>query len=150
MFNIGFVGHGSDKFDSRTEFLAKELIYNLLDNAEKTHGNVCMVSGHSPMGGIGIWAEEIALGLGILLDLKIPKQQKWDSQYGYKQRNLDIAKSCDTLHVILVKNYPENYNGQKFNLCYHCKTSDHVKSGGCWTGNQAKKLGKEVIWHIIE
>jgi len=150
MFNVGFVGHGSDKFDARTESIAKELIYSILDDAEKTYGNVCMVSGHSPMGGIDIWAEEIALGLGILLDLKIPKQQKWDSQYGYKQRNLDIAKSCDTLHVILVKNYPENYNGQKFNLCYHCKTSDHLKSGGCWTGNQAKKLGKEVIWHIIE
>jgi hypothetical protein len=150
MFNVGFVGHGSDKFDARTELIAKELIYNLLDDAEKTHGVISMVSGHSPVGGIDIWAEEIALGLGILLDLKIPKQQKWDSHYGYKQRNLDIARSCDTLHVILVKNYPENYNGQRFNLCYHCKTSDHVKSGGCWTGKQAKKLGKEVIWHIIE
>ena len=150
MFNVGFVGHGSDKFDARTELIAKELIYNILDDTEKVHGVISMVSGHSPMGGIDIWAEEIALSLGILLDLKIPKQQKWDSHYGYKQRNLDIARSCDTLHVILVKNYPENYNGQRFNLCYHCKTSDHVKSGGCWTGKQAKKLGKEVIWHIIE
>ena len=150
MFHIGLVGHGQDKFDIRTESIAKEIIYNLLDDAEKIHGNIIMVSGHSPAGGIDIWAEEIAISLGILLDLKVPKQQKWDSYYGYKQRNLDIASSCDILHIIVVKDYTENYNKQRFDLCYHCKTTDHVKSGGCWTGKQAKKLGKEVIWHIIE
>lgn len=150
MYKIGLVGHGSDKFDERTKSLARQLIYDILTKAEEVHGNVCMVSGHSPAGGIDIWSEEIAMNLGMLVDLKIPLQHTWDATYGYKQRNLDIARSSDVVHVILVKNYPENYVGQKFKLCYHCKTSDHVKSGGCWTGKQAQKLSKEVIWHVIE
>jgi hypothetical protein len=37
-----------------------------------------------------------------------------------------------------------------FKKCYHCNTVDHVKSGGCWTGHQAKKIGKKVHWHIIK
>ena len=149
-YKIGIVGHAKDKFDKRTEQLARQIIYNILDIAESIHGNICMVSGHSPVGGIDIWAEEIAMNLGMELDLKIPKQQTWNAQYGYKQRNIDIARCCNELHVILVKEYPIGYIGQRFSLCYHCKTSDHVKSGGCWTGNQAKKFGKPVIKHIIE
>ena len=150
MYSIGIVGHGSDKFDNRTELLAKDIILNILNEATKTHDDVVMVSGHSPVGGIDIWAEEIAIELKLLLDIKSPKQLIWDAQYGYKQRNLDIAKCSDIVHVVLIEKYPENYTGQKFKLCYHCKTSDHVKSGGCWTGKQAQKMGKEVIWHIIK
>jgi hypothetical protein len=72
MYKIGLVGHGSDKFNERTKSIARQLIYDILTNAEETYGNVCMVSGHSPAGGIDIWAEEIAMDLGMLLDLKIP------------------------------------------------------------------------------
>jgi len=150
MYSIGIVGHGSDKFDNRTELLAKDIILNILNEATKTHDDVVMVSGHSPVGGIDIWAEEIAMQLRLLLNIKSPKQLVWDAEYGFKQRNLDIAKYSDIVHVILVEKYPGNYSGQKFKLCYHCKTTDHVKSGGCWTGKQAQKLGKEVIWHIIK
>ncbi len=150
MYSIGIVGHGSDKFDKRTELLAKDIILNILNESTKIHDDVIMVSGHSPVGGIDIWAEEIAMQLKLLLDIKAPKQLVWNAEYGFKQRNLDIARYSDILHVILVEKYPENYTRQRFKLCYHCKTSDHVKSGGCWTGKQAQKLGKEVIWHIIK
>jgi hypothetical protein len=150
MYSIGIVGHGRDKFNERTELLAKDIIRDILYNAIKTYEDIVIVSGHSPVGGIDIWAEEIAMELNLLLDIKSPRQMIWDSEYGFKQRNLDIARSSDIVHVILVEKYPDNYTGQKFKLCYHCKTSDHVKSGGCWTGKKAKELGKEVIWHIIK
>lgn len=150
MYNVGIFGHASDKFDARTEALARKLIFDILVGAENTYSEVCMVSGHSPLGGIDVWAEEVAISLGMLMDLKIPKQNTWDAPYGFKQRNLDIAKTSDVVHVILVKEYPKDYSGQRFKLCYHCKTSDHVKSGGCWTGKQAQKLGKKVNWYVIE
>jgi hypothetical protein len=38
----------------------------------------------------------------------------------------------------------------KFDLCYHCGTKDHVKSGGCWTVKYARKLGKQGKVIIIE
>jgi hypothetical protein len=30
-----------------------------------------------------------------------------------------------------------------FEMCYHCMSDTHVKSGGCWTVKYAKKIGKE-------
>jgi hypothetical protein len=138
---VGLVGNGSDKFTALGEARARALIRELLDGAE------VMVSGHSPVGGIDIWAEEEAIALGIPLDLKVPEVGQWDppGRYGYKARNLDIARDSDIVHVILADTYPEGYNGRRWDLCYHCKTSDHVKSGGCWTGKKAEN----AEWHII-
>lgn len=143
---VGLVGNGSDKFTKLGEDRARALIRSLLEPA------TVMVSGHSPVGGIDIWAEEEAEAMGtIALDLKIPEIQQWNPEggYGYKARNLDIAGDSDVVHVILADVYPEDYNGMRFALCYHCKSTDHVKSGGCWTGNQAKKMGRATAWHII-
>jgi len=94
-------------------------------------GASSMVSGHSPVGGIDIWAEEEALALGVPLDLKVPTHNSWDPPggYGYKARNLDIARDSDVVHVLLADVYPEQYTGRRWDLCYHCKTNDHVKSG---------------------
>jgi hypothetical protein len=144
---VGMVGNGTDKFTEFGEKQARELIGDILfyDGIE------AMVSGHSPVGGIDIWAEEAAISLGIELDLKIPEINQWNPDgYGYKARNLDIAADSDVLHVILADKYPTDYEGMRFDLCYHCRSNDHVKSGGCWTGKQAQKMGKEVHWHIIE
>ena len=88
--------------------------------------------------------------MGLELDIKFPRQLKWNAEYGYKQRNIDIAKSSDVLYVIVVDKYPEGYKGMRFEKCYHCNMNDHVKSGGCWTGKVAMKLGKEVIWCKIK
>lgn len=143
---IGIVGHGEDKFDTVTKAAAIDLIRKLLS----AHPNSILVSGHSPVGGIDIWAEDVAQELGIQMDLKIPYSHTWDGLYGYKARNLDIAKSSDEVHVILVARYPDNYHGRRFSSCYHCHTTDHVKSGGCWTGHQAKRFGKKVKWHVLK
>jgi len=140
---VGIVGAGADKFAEVGRSKCIQLITEFLVNRLP---DVVLVSGHSPMGGVDIWSEDIAKRFDITMDLKIPKQNTWDAEYGYKQRNIDIAKSSDVLYVIIVDKYPEDYKGMRFKECYHCHTDDHVKSGGCWTGKVAMKLGKEVYW----
>jgi hypothetical protein len=152
---IGIIGHGADKFTESSKQKAINIIKSILEplkefnKATINYYRPVFISGHSPVGGIDIWSEEIAKNLGISLDLKIPKQHTWDAEYGYKQRNLDIAKDSDILYVILVDKYPPNYKGQKFDKCYHCNSSTHIKSGACWTAKQARKLGKKVEYIII-
>jgi len=67
---IGIVGHRSNKFDERTEKIAKNLIRKILSTTK----DAILVSGHSPVGGIDIWSEEIAQELGLEMDIKTPKQ----------------------------------------------------------------------------
>lgn len=159
---IGFVGNGTDKFTKLGEERARSFIANQLWGFQEDLPGIglsceAMVSGHSPVGGIDIWAEEEAEALGIPLDLKIPTIEQWNPPggYGYRARNLDIAKDSDVLHIVLANEYPPDYSGRRFKECYHCKSigrdaTDHVKSGGCWTGKKALEMGKEVIWRIIE
>lgn len=142
----GIVGNGTDKF---TELGRKHAIYKIhliLDPRDT------LVSGHSPVGGIDIWAEDVATQLGCTLDIKTPEVQQWNPPggYGYKARNIDIAADSDELHVIVASSYPPNYQGRRFNLCYHCLSDDHVKSGACWTAKQAIRMGKDVSWHYID
>lgn len=154
---VGIVGNGSDKFTSLGAFRAKELIREILLHYEQAHGEVTMVSGHSPVGGIDIWAEEVASALDMPLDLKIPEVNQWDPPggYGYKARNLDIARDSAVTHVILADIYPVEYAGRRFAYCYHHRHGEgyppvtpenHVKSGGCWTGKQAN----EAVYHIVK
>lgn len=147
---VGIVGHGSDKFTLEGQARARTLIRELLTGAD------VMVSGHSPVGGIDIWAEEEAERAGVVLDLKIPETHSWNPVrgYGFKARNIDIAKDSTEVHIILADTYPPGYVGMRFEECYHClrlrPNLVHVKSGGCWTGNHALKLGKPATWHVVE
>jgi len=149
---VGIVGHGADKFEDWSEAKAKEVIRQIISYYVNSGENVTLVSGHSPVGGIDIWAEEIAVEFRIDTDIKTPRQNVWDAEYGFKQRNIDIARS-DVVHVILVKHYPPQYKGRRFDVCYHCVkhhlTFTHVKSGGCWTGWKAKEFGNNLHFHII-
>jgi len=150
---IGIIGHGEDKFTEKTKKMAKLIIMVILREYLKNISideKLIVVSGHSPVGGIDIYAEEVAKNMGLELDLKIPRQHTWNAAYGYKQRNLDIAKDSDKLHVILVDKYPPNYKGEKFNYCYHCHTNEHIKSGACWTAKKAEGFKKKVAYHIIK
>lgn len=141
----GIVGSGEDKFTPEGKREALNIIDSIMEEAD------VLVSGHSPIGGIDIWAEESARLYAVQLDLKVPEIHQWNPDgYGYKARNLDIAEDSDYLHVIVVDQYPEEYSGMRFDLCYHCNSTDHVKSGGCWTGKKALLMGKPVTWHIVE
>jgi len=151
---VGIVGHGSDKFDNYTRPIAFQIIRDILSGQDVTG----FTSGRSPVGGIDIWSEQIADEMGIRKEVFPAKQNTWDAEYGFKQRNLDIAKTSDVLYIILVRNYPLGYSGRTWfkdgkPFCYHCEKhnvpSDHVKSGACWTAWEAKDLEKEVYWYII-
>jgi len=103
---------------------------------------VILISGGCPKGGIDIWAEIIAYVLGIKKVIFYPEVNQWEDQYvcvnnnksvqmkliGYESRNIQIAEACDVLYCIDPK-------GRK-------------RSGGRFTMEAARKLGKEV--HLVE
>lgn len=142
---IGIVGAEGKKFTSATEEQAKFLITKILSQP----GVLC--SGHCHLGGIDIWAEEIAKELGKYDERYIhaPKTLSWSS--GFKPRNIAIAHDSHEIHNIVVKEYPPGFKGMRFNGCYHCGTlrPPHVKSGGCWTANKAEEYGKKAYWYIL-
>lgn len=137
-FYVGIVGHAADKFIPQTKELAFQIIHDLL-----LPPNVVLVSGHCHLGGIDIWAESIARSLKRDMIIYPPKDRSWST--GYKPRNLLIANRSDIVHCIVAKEYPPNYSGMRFNRCYHCGTSDHVKSGGCWTALKCRRR----VWHKV-
>jgi len=143
---VGIVGNGEDKFTELGKLRAKLEIFKIV----VSHPNAKIVSGHSIMKGVDIWTEEITKQCGREsdLDIKAPKEESWEGEYGYKARNIDIAKS-DVVFVIIADAYPENYKERKFKECYHCHTKSHVKSGACWTGKKAIEFGNRAQWIII-
>lgn len=151
--NIGFVGNGSDKFSGIGALRAKRLISEILEMHPVDH----VVSGHSPVGGIDIWAEDYAIENEFKTLIFRPVIKQWNpvGGYGYKARNLDIARHSDILCVIVASEYPDTYISRKFPECYHCKSigrpyTDHVKSGGCWTGKKCLEMGNKTEWFLID
>jgi hypothetical protein len=138
--NIGIVGHEGAKFTDEGRKNAFGCIYTLLTSSP----DPVLVSGGCHLGGIDIWAEALADELGIPKRIFLPKKLTWEG--GYKERNLLIAETSDVVHCLVVRRLPDDYTGMRFNSCYHCKSSDHIKSGGCWTARKAKK----AEWHVIE
>lgn len=134
MKRIGIVGSEGAKFSVETKLLAQRHIALLLDEA------IEVVSGGCHLGGIDQWAAEIGRSAGLRVTEFLPKSLRWSG--GYKERNIQIAEHADEVWCITVKELPPDYVGMRFKLCYHCGTSDHVKSGGCWTVKYAKSLGK--------
>ena len=150
---VAIIGNGADKFTIVGAERAKRQIQAILTWGQP----VSVISGHSPMGGVDIWAEEIADLMEIPLDLKVPDTHEWnpDEGYGYRARNIDIATDCTEIHIIVAREYPFAYRGRRFSYCYHCVDNEsrdckgHVKSGACWTANQAQKLGKYPSYYSI-
>jgi hypothetical protein len=131
---LGIVGHEAAKFTEATEVAARRAIRDLIERYRPE----VVVSGECPLGGVDIWAREIAVAHGVRFDPKAPRQHSWEGEYGFKARNLDIAKS-DHVACVVVRELPPTYRGMRFNGCYHCKGRNpvHVKSGGCWTAWRA-------------
>jgi predicted Rossmann fold nucleotide-binding protein DprA/Smf involved in DNA uptake len=142
---VGIIGNGKDKFTALGKQRALEVIRGLIGP------NVVVVSGHSPVGGIDIWAEDEAKKQGVEMMIFAPAKQKWDG--GYKQRNMEIAKKSSELHVIVVEAYPEDYVGRRDFQCYHCfdNRPRHVRSGACWVARIFTEMHPErhVVYHIV-
>lgn len=146
---IGIIGNGTDKFTKVGIAIARVTIKRIL-----TKSKCVLVSGHSKMGGIDIWSEEIFTQLYPDIKPRIckPNIEQWNpiGKYGYMKRNMDIARFSEELHIIVANHYPKEYNGKRFISCYHDNRNDHVKSGACWTGNQFRQMrGIEPIYHVI-
>jgi hypothetical protein len=141
---IGIVGSEAAKFTPRGKAYAITLLRKLINRPEVRE----VVSGGCHLGGIDIWAEDVAIEYGKALTVFHSKQNNW--AYGYMPRNLQIARCSDLVCCITVDRLPESYTGSRFVLCYHCKTDKHVKSGGCWTMKKAIELGKIGQLHIIQ
>jgi len=139
---VGIVGHEGAKFEKSAELMARLIIRELLHDTDAV-----LVSGHCHLGGIDIWAEEEARKLGREMEIFPPKTLHWDT--GFKPRNIEIASLADIVHCIVVRELPPNFTGMRHQLCYHCNTKDHVKSGGCWTAKYAERLGKPAQWHLL-
>lgn len=105
-----------------------------------------VVSGDCHLGGIDKWAIEEARKNGISVREFPPLKRSW--KY-YRARNIQIAEAADIVLCITVRSYRNGYKGMRFPLCYHCKTTNHVKSGGCWTMWYAKRIGKEIALIVI-
>ncbi len=135
---VGIVGHEAKKFTAETEVKAREIIRSLLSEGD------ILVSGGCHLGGIDIWAEEEADKLGLKKEIHHPARMRWEG--GFKERNLKIARTSDIVHCIVIAEYSDDYKGMRFDYCYHCHTTDHIKSGGCWTAKRARK----AEWHVIK
>jgi hypothetical protein len=140
---IGIVGSEAAKFTEKTETEARRIIIELLHTKENPVTKV--VSGGCHLGGIDQWAIEAAEAFDVDYTIYPPSVHRWSD--GYKPRNQKIAEASDKVVCITIREFPPDYKGLRFPYCYHCKTSDHIKSGGCWTVKYAKSLGKltEVI-----
>jgi hypothetical protein len=132
---IGIVGSEGAKFTPETEAAARNLIRGLLKPGD------VVVSGGCHLGGIDIWAAEEGRAMGLEVIEHLPEHRSWEN--GYKVRNIKIARDSDKVVCITVEKLPGSYTGMTFEMCYHCMSDTHVKSGGCWTVKYAKKIGKE-------
>lgn len=144
----GIVGSEEIKFTQAGKEQALRLIQALIIPPYVTG----VSSGSCHLGGIDTWTEEeFSRQLTHTPNLRgyfyPPKELNWEN--GYKPRNIQIAEKSDEVHVITVDILPQDYTGMRFDYCYHCKTNEHVKSGGCWTAHYAMKIGKKAFWHVI-
>lgn len=148
---IAIVGSEESKFTPAGKQRAVDYMIRLLSAFLEEHGTrFTVVSGGCHLGGIDIWAEDVADYLGLEKEIYKPRSLSWSG--GYKERNILIAQNCDQLRVISVDKLPANYNGMKFDYCYHCAGKNrpsHVKSGACWTANKAIALGKPAFWYVV-
>lgn len=147
-YRLGIVGHEAAKFTPETEELARQAIRRSIgDWINPPLVQSCVVSGACHLGGIDIWAVEEAKKLGIPYKEYPPRSRQWSG--GYKERNIQIAEDSDRVICIVVAKYPPTHKGMRFDYCYHCGTSDHIKSGGCWTTKFARSLGKDTETIVI-
>jgi hypothetical protein len=141
---VGIVGSEAAKFTEIGKSRAQTAILEIFTRTRAT----AVVSGSCHLGGIDQWAAEAGFLIGIKVIEFPPKEQSWT--FGYKPRNIQIANASDEVYCITVDKLPPFYTGMRFDYCYHCKTRDHVKSGGCWTMKYAKKIGKQTKLVVIK
>jgi hypothetical protein len=141
--HLGVVGHEQAKFTPQTEALARQAIHDAIDVFQPE----ALVSGRCPLGGVDIYAEEIAAARGLRMIVHAPRVHTWSGTGGYKWRNLKIARNSDLVLCVSLRTLPDTFDGMRFDHCYHCagRNPPHVKGGGCWTAWKCA----ERMWVIL-
>lgn len=139
----GIVGAEEAKFTPETESDAKTLLIRLISDPRCTG----VASGECHLGGIDIWAKIVCLELDKPYYPFPPRHLDWNT--GFKPRNIRIALKSDEIHNIVLAQYPPDFKGRRFDQCYHCNSTTHVKSGGCWTAIYAREHGRKAVWYIL-
>lgn len=154
--NVGVVGAEVAKFTPESEARAREVIRDFLNSYRSAGHPVRVVSGRCHLGGVDVWAVEIARELG-MPTVEFPALTlRWrgtSAQPGFMNRNLQIARHSDIVHCVVVREYPPGYEvARRYGArsdggpyCYHCKKDSHVKSGGCWTALRCARRE----WHVV-
>jgi hypothetical protein len=133
---LGIVGSEAAKFTAETENLCCRMMEDLIKERQPTG----ITSGACHLGGVDIWAADLASIFGLDLIEHPPERLNWD---GYRARNIKIAETADEVVCFTVKDLPAGFlAGGWERYCYHCGTDSHIKSGGCWTTKYARKIGK--------
>lgn len=133
---LGIVGAEAAKFTPRGELRARLAIRALIRKYKPT----ALCSGECHLGGADSFAREEAARAHLPFLPCPPKARNWSD--GYRSRNVKIAKQSDYVVCLTVNRFPRNFTGPRYTYCYHCKSSTHIKSGGCWTVKFARSLGK--------
>lgn len=140
---IGIVGSEQSKFTELTEQLARQCIRTILTQSQATH----VISGACHLGGVDTFAAQEGRFLGLTIIEYPPSVLAWGTpSSGFQGRNIQIAQTSDEVYCITVDVMPPW--GDKV-FCYHCKSLEHVKSGGCWTARHAKRLGKPAAIYVV-
>jgi len=118
---VAIVGSEEKYWTDEQKRRVKDIIRKILTS----YLNPVLVSGGCHRGGVDIWAEEVADELGIKKLIFPARVHRWSGKGGYRDRNIKIAKACDVIYDI------EPVQRKKL-------------SGGYWTLEYARKLGKKV------
>ena len=131
---VCIVGFDGTRSAMEEDIKAVTEIQKILQNYNPASDTI--ISGESPEGGVDIFTRVAALEMGFKFKGYPPNSQHkhWlcdgPNCYGYKNRNLDMAKDCTELY------------------CIAYSREQHVSwNGGMWTMQEAKKLGK--LTHLI-
>ena len=131
---IAIVGTTASLTENQQTNMKKKIISILLKSYPP---DTVIISGGAK--GVDILAIEIAKDMGFQTQQYKPEKEEW--KY-YKKRNLQLANDCDELHCFSVSVYKKK--------CYHHDTPQkHEKTAGCWTSNNAKKMGKPTRLHVV-
>jgi len=103
---IAVSGHRLKKWSNPS--FAKHVVFEVLNKFKK---RITMLgSGHCPLGGVDIWAEEFAKKNNIKLKL-FPPYKNLPSPLKFWKRNEDLAKWCDLLIAFVNVNINWKHSG---------------------------------------
>jgi len=146
---IAIVGAEENKWTEKQKEKAKDFIRTLLCEASQIEGafnnkEVILVSGHSPKGGVDVWAENIAKELGIKTEIYAPEVNQWNDKW-VSREELTIP----VWHLSRPHKCPKcGYVSDVTNVCRKCNELMWVKLYGYRSRNIQIAEACDVLYDI--